>query len=135
MYKTVKWLSSADVQHLKQADRILQDLQKDKVELYSPESSKYEIGNALLKGKGLKLSDATASLAALYALPIRFLPETERAAEESYRLGQRFDITYYDAVFLSLAKTIKGVLVTDNIKHQGRATKIKVVPLAEYSLA
>lgn len=128
----IKWLSAKDEKHLKQADQLLNDVQEEQVELYAPELSKYEVGNALLKGKGLAFADAKVSLATLYSLPIQFVPETRELAEQAYKLGQKHEITYYDATFLSLAQSIKATLVTDNVKHQGKTTTIKVVPLADY---
>ena len=42
-------------------------------------------------------------------------------------------ITFYDTCFLSLAKKIKGELVTDNIKHQRKNIEdIKVIDLKDY---
>lgn len=128
----VKWLSSDKEANLEQADVLLQDVQDGKAELYSTELAKYEIGNALLKGKGLHFSDAKISLATLYALPIQFIPESKELAEDTYQLGEKSNMTYYDASFLSLAQMLNGILVTDNIKHQGKAKSIKVMPLSEY---
>lgn len=129
----VKWVSSQDEEYLDQADQILRHAQTGKCELYTSELSRFEVANALLKGKGLELPQAKAALVTLYRLPIVFLSETEELAVDAYKLGYRLGITYYDAVFLSIAKKLRTALVTDNIKHQGKATEIKVIPLAEYS--
>ena len=102
------------------------------LEILTSELAKYEIGNALLKRKQLDLPRAHASLGTIYALPITFISETETLARSTYQLGQELNITYYDASFLSIAKAYKASLITDNIKHQGRPSGIKVVPLARY---
>ncbi len=52
---------------------------------------------------------------------------------ETYKIAQETNITYYDASFMSLAKQLNATLVTDNIKHQGKATDIKVISLKDYS--
>ncbi len=53
-------------------------------------------------------------------------------AESTYKIGQELNITYYDASFLSVAQQLGASLVTDNIKHQGKSTKVKVIPLKDY---
>lgn len=128
----VKWLSSQDEDHLEQVDRLLKDVQNGKIELYTCELVKYEVANALLKGKGLDLSQAEAVLATFYNLPLTYLSETKERAKLSYALGQKLKITYYDAVFISLAKELKASLITDNPKHQAKPSSIIVIQLKDY---
>lgn len=128
----VKWVSSQDEKHLKQADKILQDAQTGKIEVYSADLARYEVGNALLKGKGLELPQAYVLLGTVYSLPVIFVDQTEEMAKMSYEIAQQSGMTYYDATFLSVAKTIDGILVTDNIKHQSKFTSVKVIPLGKY---
>lgn len=134
----VKWVSQQNELHLDQSDKLLLDVQNGKVELYAPELSKYEIGNALLK-KSLTEPQAFQSLETIYSLPIQFVSETEELACETYHLANEVklkksspNLTYYDASFIALAKQEKAVLVTANPKHQTRAPRVKVVALAEY---
>lgn len=129
----IKWLSSQDEGRLEQADRILRDKQKGQVELFTSELSKYEVANALLKGKSLPLTQAKAALTTLYQIPLTFISETVGLAKETYKIASELGITYYDAAFLSLAKRLKATLVTDNPKHQKRAKGVKVVALKDYS--
>lgn len=42
------------------------------------------------------------------------------------------NITYYDASFIALAKLENAQLVTDNPKHQGKTTEVKVIALQDY---
>lgn len=128
----VKWLSAQDELHLEQADQLLSDCRERRVELYAPEVAKYEVGNALLKGKELTLHAVAGARTTLYALPIHFIPETEPLAEKAYGIAYRSGMTYYDAAFPALASTLRATLVTDNVKHHGKVTNIPVVPLAEY---
>jgi len=128
----IKWLSSQDENHLEQADKILKDTQKGQIELFSAELSKYEVANALLKGKSLPPTQARAALATLHRIPLAFISETEDLAKETYKIATELRITYYDATFLSLAKKLKATLITDNPKHQGRAKGVKVVALKDY---
>jgi len=128
---TVKWLNQINEPNLKQADKLLQDAQHQKVTLSAPELSKYEIGNALLK-KQLPLHQANEALGTISHLPIKFIPETEQLAQETYKIAQQAHITYYDASFIALAKQENAQLVTDNPKHQGKTNDIIVIALKDY---
>lgn len=133
----VKWVNRDNELNLDKADKLLSDVQADKVELIAPELAKYEIGNALLK-KGLGGAQSFQSLGTAYSLPVRFITETEELANQTYQMaykarqGNVSNFTYYDASFAALAKQEEAVLVTDNPKHQAKIAGIKVIPLSEY---
>ena len=128
----VKWLNQKDEDNIEIANRILQDALDNKVHLISPELAKYEVGNTLLKRKQLTPSEAKISLATLYSLPITFITESEDLFHQTFSIAYDFNITYYDASFLSLAKQYDATLVTDNVKHQGKSSGIKTIPLKDY---
>lgn len=128
----VKWFNTKDEDYLDQADKILNYLKEEKIEIFMPEISKYEITNALLYKK-LSLSLINTSLSTLYNMSIKFVPLDSVLATETVEIAYNNKITFYDACFLSLAKKIKGQLVTDNIKHQRKNIEnIKVVELKDY---
>lgn len=128
----VKWISNQKEKHLVQADKILKEAQKNKVEIYTSELAKFEVGNALLKGRALELPQAYTSLATIYKLPITFVSETEGLARATYRISKKHGLTYYDGSFLALAENYKATLITDNPKHQQKAKEIMVKSLASY---
>ncbi|MDP3974057.1 MAG: type II toxin-antitoxin system VapC family toxin [Candidatus Daviesbacteria bacterium] len=128
----VKWVNTYKEEGVDQANKILEDAKAEKVELFTSEVAKYEVGNALLVKKGLDLTPAYISLGTVYNLPLNFVPETLPLAESTYKIGQELKITYYDASFLSVAEQLGAVLVTDNVKHHGKSTKVKVIPLKDY---
>ena len=127
----VKWLNRDNENYLDQADKILKNCQADKITLYAPELAKYEVGNALLNKK-MELPQTKSSMATLYSLPINFVKLDEESAQNTYDFADQLNITYYDGVFLTLAKKIKGILVTDNPKHQKSIRDIKILPLEDY---
>lgn len=128
----VKWLNSVDEENIDKTDKILADTLKGKLELIAPELAKYEIGNVLLLKKKLSKEEAEFSFQALYTYPIQFIAESEDLAKETYRLASTLGITYYDAAFLSLAKQYDALLVTENVKHQGKSKAVKVISLQDY---
>lgn len=128
----VKWLSQDKEAHLDQADKLLQDALEGKIELLAPELSKYEVGNTLLLSKKLSTKQGHTVLAQLYTLPIDFITESDDLSKETYGIACNLEITYYDASFLSLAKKYGASLVTENVKHQGKNSSVKVIVLKDY---
>lgn len=127
----VKWLSVAGEQDVEQADQLLLDAQRGDVELFAPELSKYEVGNAILY-KGMELPQAKASLSTLFVIPINFVMQSEKISTLSVEVAAKSGITYYDASFIALAEELGGELVSANPKHMRRFSGVKVVPLKEY---
>ena len=129
----VKWINSQNEDLLKQADKILKDLQDKKIEIIMPELAKYEIGNALLN-KGMNLIETQTVLEKFYEIPIIFVVEDNNLAKKTIGIAKSFNITYYDAAFLALTQKIGGVLITDNPKHQKKKIKnLKVKILKDYT--
>jgi len=123
----LKWFVMEDDWRL--AREILSDYQKGKVKIYLPELVKYELGNALLKGKGLLWSEVKDGLKYFWGLGLNFVVSDLKLAGETYKIAEKLRITYYDAVFLALAKREKAVLVTANPKHQRKIQGVKVESL------
>ena len=128
----VKWLNQENEEDITQADRLLEDTKNGLINLIAPEIAKYEAGNVLLKGKQLNPTQAADSLQSLYSLPIEWMSQSEHVAEETFHLAYDLGITYYDASFLSLAKQYDAILITQNMKHQGKAKDIVVKSLQDY---
>lgn len=128
----VKWLSTENEDHISQADQILKDVESGKVEVFTSELAKFEIGNALLKSKKLSSQQAKVPLATLYHLPIEFRRLAGEEANKVYNLAARNNLTYYDASFVALAIGLDASLITDNVKHQGKVQGATVISLADY---
>ncbi len=128
----VKWLNQDKEDSLGKADKLLANSQAGKIMLLAPELAKYEVGNVLKFSKKLSLEQAEIALTELFRIPVTFIPQSVELTLETLRLVFALDITYYDASFLSLARQFDATLITDNIKHQGRKSDIKVVSLKDY---
>lgn len=123
----LKWFSKE--KDSEKADKLLKTLESKQIEIYLPELAKYELGNALFKGKRLSYVQARAILETLYMLPLNFVAEDFKLAKTSYRLAEKLNITYYDACFLALAKIRKIPLITANPKHQRTVRGVKIIAL------
>lgn len=128
----IKWLSTDNEEYTNKADEILTNAQKGNIVLIAPELAKYEVGNVLLLSKKLSSEQAKVILIKFFNIPITFITESVESAKETYVLAFDFGITYYDASFVALAKRENAILVTDNVKHQGKDPGIKVVALKDY---
>ncbi len=128
----IKWLSTDKEDNIEQANRLLDDALDGDVELLAPELVKYEVGNVLLFSKKLSPDDAGIVLTQFYTLPIHFVSESEELSIDSFELASSLGITYYDAAFLAVAKYYESAVITENIKHQGKATNVRVISLKEY---
>jgi len=128
----VKWLNKEDEERLNQADKILEDVKKNQATLLAPELAKYEIGNALLVRKRISANEAKVNFSTLFTFPIQFISQSEELANETYLIAQNASITYYDACFIALAKQEDAELITDNPKHQGKSSEVRVKSLTEY---
>lgn len=128
----VKWLNKKDELYLKQADKILEDVQAKKSFLIMPELAKYEIGNALLNKK-MGVNKTSAALDLYFQISIRFVPQDKSQAQDAMKIALENDITFYDASFMALAKDQNTSLITDNPKHQKKYIKgLQVVALKDY---
>lgn len=128
----VKWLNQDNEANAGEADKILVDAKNNHVKLFAPELLKYEVGNELLFGKKISTRDIRDLMNIFYSLPITFIAANPDLASYTYVLAKNLEMTYYDASFLSLAKQYNATLVTENIKHQGKTSEVKVIPLAKY---
>lgn len=128
----IKWLNQDNEQNIENADKILKEVRSGKTQIIVPELIKYEVGNVLLKGKQLTSSQAFISLGTAYSLPVTFITESEQLAKETYTLAHNLGVSYYDASFMSLAKQYEAILITDNLKHQGKDPGIKTIALKDY---
>ena len=70
------------------------------------------MGNFLWKMHKKGLGFPEESLGFLYGLDIEFVPLTTESADRALTISRTLDLTYYDAVHVSLAREKKGPLVT-----------------------
>lgn len=127
----IKFLNHDNERDIDKAHAILENIKTGEVRVLVPELIKYEIGNVLIK-KQLPTPLVNLALETVYSLPITFVADSEYLAKETYLYAYKNKITYYDAAFISLAKQYDATLITENIKHQGKTSDIKVIALKNY---
>lgn len=129
----VKWIISENEKYLEQADKLLERIKSKSLICYAPELLKYEIGNVMIS-KQCTTSYINLAFETIYSLPISFIACDLRLAYDTAKISKESGITFYDALFIALAKKLKATLITDNIKHQGKYKnkKINITALKDY---
>lgn len=128
----LKWVNQINEQHLPQAKKLLDRFEAGKIQIIVPLLVKYEIGNALLKGKKLPVLEAQDALNAFFQLPLSYADIDSKGMSDTYEIAKKLEITFYDAAFLYLAQKHHAMLVTDNPKHQRKYEGVRVVALKDY---
>ncbi|OGM77611.1 hypothetical protein A2188_02995 [Candidatus Woesebacteria bacterium RIFOXYA1_FULL_43_9] len=126
----VKWLNTTGEQDVQQARKLLKDFEEEKVELFTPDLAKYEVGNALLFKK-MDVIFVKIALDAFASIPLRFIPADKEDLKEICEIAKLQKTTFYDASFIQPAIKLKATLVTANPKHQ-KIKGVKVISLADY---
>lgn len=127
----VKWLNTTDELLVSEAAKLVTDCQNGKVELFSPELAKYEVGNALVY-KRLADWELNECLGRLFDMPVKFLRTGVKDEKMIGDISLKLKITFYDAAFMALAQKLKVPLVTANPKHHKSFPGVKVVDLKNY---
>lgn len=94
----------------------------------------YELTNALLKSKKLPIDKLVESVKKFYNLPIEIIPTNLEISLMTVKISARYNITTYDAVYISLAKQLKCQLITANLKCHGKIKDGSVVDIANFAL-
>lgn len=129
----IKWLNQKDEKNLQQAEALfLKAVKGNTIQLLTPELAKYEVGNVLSVAKKLEDKLLSEALEFFYSIPIKFIRDSLELSQIATKIVRDYNITYYDAAFLSLAKQENATLVTDNPKHQAKIKGVKVVVLKDY---
>lgn len=128
----IKWLNRINEEDLDRSDRLLDKFEKGKITVTVPMLVKFEIGNALLKGKKLVIPEALDALDAFYKLPLQFVDLEVSSAKSIYEIAYSYDMTYYDATFIHLSQLLDYPLITANPGHQKKFPGVKVIPLKDY---
>lgn len=127
----VKFIFSEGEDNLKQADALLGNVKDGYLSLLAPTLSKYEVGN-VIRFKKISEAEKMACWSNFEQLPIKFVDLNLSDGDQVQTMAEVTNITFYDAVFVVLAKKLGVLLVTANPKHQKNFGGVKVVALKDY---
>lgn len=99
------------------------------VPIVVPDLLVYEIANALLHHPRLLESDIERAVASLYDLQLELVMPTAELAQTVLRLAARYDLTFYDALYVGLAQELGMELITADRRLHHRVSSLTVVRL------
>jgi len=102
--------------------------------LTAPTLLVYEVVNALRYNPSLTAEDQERAAAALFLMGIEFEPPTPGGMAGAVELADRYDITIYDAAYLSMAIQRDITLVTADVRLAEKAAETgRIVDLASFA--
>lgn len=112
----IKWFSAKDEEDIEKA-LILRELHFQKrCEIIIPTLSFYEIGNALRYNPFFDERDVEDAIESLSKMNLEFVPPDKEIGKLAVNIAYQKDITFYDAYFISLAKTSDCQFITADYK-------------------
>lgn len=112
----LKWYRHRDESYVDNALLLLDDFSKGNLLIHIPELVFYELGNALRMKQDITLKEKIEYLGDFYALGLEVYPVTENLALKAITIAQKYNLTFYDACFLSLSEILDCPFITADEK-------------------
>lgn len=106
----VKWYVNEELRD--KALRLREDFLSEVIDLEAPSLILYEVGNAIRHHPGATERECASAVRELRNLGIAIRDLDDATAGAAAKLAFEENLTFYDAAYLSLAKTIEATLVT-----------------------
>jgi len=106
----VKWYVSEELRD--KALRLREDFLSEIVDLEAPSLILYEVGNAIRYHPGATAHECVSAVRELRNLGIAIRDLDDAAVGAAAKLAFEEKLTFYDAAYLSLAKTMEATLIT-----------------------
>ncbi len=123
----IKWFS--DENATDKALAIREGYINGKIEIVVPDLLLYEIANALGYNKALEAKDVKEAVDSIIKLGIDIAVPTKEVIDLAISFAFEYNITAYDAYFLSLASLLKFVCVTADEKLYNKVKSLRFVVL------
>ena len=108
----IKWFKSRNEDLLTEARALLDEVERQRLEVHVPALLLYEVGNILLLKTQVGPAALDDAIARLEALPFSVAPPATPLLRRAARLGRELNLTFYDASFLALAVELDCLLIT-----------------------
>ena len=97
--------------------------------IVAPDLLVYEVANALIHHSRFPGHDIQRALDTLYDLQLELVMPTAEVAQVVVRLATRYELTFYDALYLGLAQELGMELITADRRFYHRVSPLAVVRL------
>ena len=123
----IKWFNQKNELHTRQARKIFDDLQSEKINILIPDLLLVELLNALMIGKKTPIEEANLAVKTLFASTINIVELTLPVLLQTSLVIKQYNLTSYDAYFLALAQYEKCTLVSDDQKAHGKIDSVMML--------
>jgi predicted nucleic acid-binding protein len=123
----IKWFKARGEDLLQEAKQLLEEIERQRLEVHVPALLLYEVGNILLLKTRLGLAALDEAIERLEELPIVVAPPATPLLRRAVRLGREFGLTFYDASFLALAVELRCPCVTADRQFFERTRRLDQV--------
>lgn len=123
----VKWVKTRDEELVREARRLLGQIERRGIEVHVPALLLYEVGNILLVKTSLDAAALDDALGRLEALPFLVAPPATPLLRRAARVGRQFGLTFYDASFVALAVELDCAFVTADRRLWERTRSVERV--------
>lgn len=106
----VKWFSKEE--DSEKAIELRDKFVNREVFIVCPDLVLYEVANALRYNKNLDENDIREAIGSLYDMEIDIIVPTKEVMARAIEFAREFNITIYDAVYVSLADILNAKLIT-----------------------
>ena len=123
----IKWFKTRGEDLLQEAKQLLEEIERQRLEVHVPALLLYEVGNILLLKTRLGLTALDEAIERLEELPFVVAPPAPPLLRRAVRLGREFGLTFYDASFLALAVELGCPCVTADRQFFERTRRLDQV--------
>jgi len=107
----LKWFTQLDEGDIDKANLLREKFRNREVELLAPELLIYEVTNVLRYKLDLDISDINSAVESIFEM--RLLKSIgQETMKKAVKIARDFDVTVYDATYLSFAESIHSLLIT-----------------------
>jgi predicted nucleic acid-binding protein len=107
--------------------KIREEFYQGKHEIVIPDLVLYELSNALRYDKKFNEELAYTSIDSLIDMELNIVLPTEEIIKNAISLALKYDVTVYDAIFLSLSQIIDATFITADEKLYEKIKKLRNV--------
>jgi predicted nucleic acid-binding protein len=123
----VKWFSSRDEKDTEKALKLRSEYFNGTITFVIPEILYYELANALRYNPTFNSKDVTLAVESMFKLGIETRKINFELVKNAVGLAYRFNITFYDAYFLALARKLEAFLITADYSFFKKLREIALV--------
>ncbi len=128
----IKWFSSVNEEKVEYATLIQRKNINLELEIVIPDLFIYEILNTLLIKKKSSVDDLKLCRKALSLMNLNIVIPDDKLLDLAIELANILNLTYYDGIYLALAKRMDTILITEDKKILSCSHKCNFIKSLEY---